>query len=157
MIGLAELILIAACVAVGAFFVARVLWPPRRAVAGDPACAACGYSAIGLASFICPECGNDLRRVGILTPHTVSRRTSFAAAAVSFTVLWGFVAVLVGSAVAELTPALRRYYRKLTLSSPASGVSSAVQVLSVCRAWGDLRPNFSVPIEFPGSCPAASL
>ena len=33
----------------------------------DPACGHCGYRTQGLSSFICPECGSDLREVGIVT------------------------------------------------------------------------------------------
>lgn len=33
-----------------------------------PACGHCGYDVRGLPTFICPECGKDLREAGILTP-----------------------------------------------------------------------------------------
>src|SRR3954453_23556332 len=33
-----------------------------------PPCRACGYAVRGLPSFRCPECGSDLREVGIDTP-----------------------------------------------------------------------------------------
>jgi hypothetical protein len=34
----------------------------------EPSCRACGYAVRGLPSFRCPECGSDLREVGIDTP-----------------------------------------------------------------------------------------
>lgn len=34
----------------------------------EPSCRACGYAVRGLPSFTCPECGSDLREVGIDTP-----------------------------------------------------------------------------------------
>lgn len=37
------------------------------------ACGACGYPAKGLGSFQCPECGADLREVGITTPQALRR------------------------------------------------------------------------------------
>lgn len=43
----------------------------RRSKIGSvaaPCCAACRYPVEGLTSLTCPECGCDLRRVGILTP-----------------------------------------------------------------------------------------
>jgi hypothetical protein len=42
----------------------------RRAAAqgGDPVCGQCGYNVRGLPTFTCPECGSDLRTVGIVTP-----------------------------------------------------------------------------------------
>lgn len=37
----------------------------------EPACGRCGYPARGLGSLDCPECGADLRDVGIVTPALV--------------------------------------------------------------------------------------
>ncbi|HTW93379.1 MAG TPA: hypothetical protein VMD30_01210 [Tepidisphaeraceae bacterium] len=34
----------------------------------EPACGHCGYCVRGIASLTCPECGSDLREVGIVTP-----------------------------------------------------------------------------------------
>ena len=50
------------------FLVARVLW--RRKAVTQPACGNCGYFVRGIATFICPECGQDLREAGIVTPAT---------------------------------------------------------------------------------------
>ena len=45
------------------------LLKPKRA--GSTAnCGQCGYAARGLESFECPECGADLREVGIVPPRT---------------------------------------------------------------------------------------
>src|SRR4051794_1063218 len=51
----------------------RVPWQRGRAggggnPAGDPLCGGCGYCVRGLAGDICPECGGDLRIVGIILP-----------------------------------------------------------------------------------------
>ena len=54
-----------------------------RSVAGkNPTCGACGYCVRGIEGLICPECGSDLREVGIVTPATrrsVSPRWPFMA------------------------------------------------------------------------------
>src|SRR5918993_4809070 len=50
------------------FLFARVLW--RRKAVTQPACGNCGYFVRGITSFTCPECGKDLREVGIVTPTT---------------------------------------------------------------------------------------
>jgi hypothetical protein len=50
------------------FLVARVL--RRRKAVTQPACGNCGYFVRGIATFICPECGQDLREAGIVTPST---------------------------------------------------------------------------------------
>ncbi len=44
-------------------------------------CGKCGYSVRGLTTFQCPECGSDLRKVGI-TP-TVSSRWVYSSAALT--------------------------------------------------------------------------
>jgi hypothetical protein len=42
-----------------------------RSRIAEPSCGRCGYCVRGLESMICPECGSDLRKVGILTPGTL--------------------------------------------------------------------------------------
>jgi hypothetical protein len=37
----------------------------RRRGRGKPVCGACGYAVAGLETLKCPECGSDLREVGI--------------------------------------------------------------------------------------------
>jgi hypothetical protein len=37
----------------------------QRAASDAPVCGKCGYCVRGLPTFICPECGSDLRDVGI--------------------------------------------------------------------------------------------
>lgn len=40
----------------------------RRPAVREPACGHCGYHVEGLETMSCPECGSDLRKVGIETP-----------------------------------------------------------------------------------------
>src|SRR5690349_8886016 len=42
----------------------------RGEIRTEPRCASCGYNTRGLTSLICPECGTDLREVGIATTRT---------------------------------------------------------------------------------------
>src|SRR4051812_24607510 len=44
-------------------------WNNRRRGA-DPSCGRCGYLVKGLTTFTCPECGSDLREVGIVRRPT---------------------------------------------------------------------------------------
>jgi hypothetical protein len=46
----------------------------RANSAAEPACGQCGYCVRGIEGLICPECGSDLREVGIVTPG--NRRAS---------------------------------------------------------------------------------
>lgn len=45
----------------------------RSRGATEPSCGQCGYAVRGLTTFTCPECGADLREVGIRTPSTGGR------------------------------------------------------------------------------------
>jgi len=59
----------------------------RSAASPDPACGNCGYATHGISSFECPECGADLREVGIVTPNTRRQGGSGCLLPVGFTVL----------------------------------------------------------------------
>src|SRR3954468_774378 len=70
MIGLIELLLLVAGAAVGAFWAIRLARAPAAAPGAEPQaprCGRCNYIVRGVPSFTCPECGSDLREVGILT------------------------------------------------------------------------------------------
>jgi hypothetical protein len=41
---------------------------PREGRVPEPCCGRCRYPVQGTPTFICPECGTDLRDAGILTP-----------------------------------------------------------------------------------------
>lgn len=71
--------------------IVRTVTLPRGG-AREPACERCKYAVAGVAGFICPECGSDLRSVGIITPAIeVSRRGSLAAAILAWTFLWSLL------------------------------------------------------------------
>jgi hypothetical protein len=59
------LILIAAAVAIAL----RSLFFRRRIILTEPSCGKCGYCVRGIPGLTCPECGSDLREVGILTAN----------------------------------------------------------------------------------------
>lgn len=48
---------------------AGVRVPRATVAAADPVCGKCGYCVRGIEGLTCPECGSDLREVGILTPR----------------------------------------------------------------------------------------
>ena len=65
----------------------------RRNDRGAAACGACGYITKALTTFNCPECGADLREVGI-TRHKHSHVPFFAA--VSAGLFIAFVTIIAG-------------------------------------------------------------
>jgi hypothetical protein len=42
-----------------------------------PSCGHCGYCIVGLERPLCPECGSDLRVVGILSPDNYSTKRAY--------------------------------------------------------------------------------
>ena len=61
-----------------------------RGTRREPACEKCKYAVADLASFTCPECGSDLRTVGIVTPAIeATRRGSYTTAILAWTFLCG--------------------------------------------------------------------
>jgi hypothetical protein len=54
-------------------FVATLLFARPKGARLDPSCGKCGYLVRGLSTFICPECGSDLREVGIVSAPSAGR------------------------------------------------------------------------------------
>jgi class 3 adenylate cyclase len=50
-----------------AIVIAMITLALRKRGTGEPSCGNCGYGVQGLPTFICPECGSDLRQVGIIS------------------------------------------------------------------------------------------
>lgn len=68
---------------------------PRRA-SSWPACERCRYAVSDLSTFICPECGSDLRQTGIITPAMEARRRGSTVAAL---IAWTFLCASLGYVV----------------------------------------------------------
>jgi len=65
--------LVIALVVLAGLVLLAITWWKRgrgRGPVAEPSCGKCGYAVRGLTSLNCPECGSDLREVGIVTPHT---------------------------------------------------------------------------------------
>ena len=108
---------------------ARRWWEPKVT---QPSCRACGYAVRGLPSFTCPECGSDLREVGIVTPGPGAQ-------------LFGRAKALAG-AVRGMSVAL---WRVLGLRLPVNTFEATIEVRH------DGRVVFDPPIRLPsGKHPA---
>src|ERR1700710_2036262 len=64
--------LLAAIVSLMAILVTTIILFRRRGRAAQSACGHCGYDVRGLPTFTCPECGSDLRQVGIRSSGVVA-------------------------------------------------------------------------------------
>ena len=76
-------VLVFLCIVLGgAIIMKRMERGGGRKRGPEPMCASCGYSVTGLTTMVCPECGADLREVGII-PAAKSRDVKKAAAPAS--------------------------------------------------------------------------
>ena len=143
-----EIIVLLALAAV-AFVAVRAVWFParRRNAVSAPSCGRCGYNTTGLASLTCPECGGDLRAVGILTAATSTGRVTFPVAGALFTAFWLFTGVLLARVAERVVPKPKRYTVAASLDQPGSGAYGGVDVYAAGTAWGGERPPMSVVIS----------
>ncbi len=107
----------------------------RRGKAGvtRPSCGKCGYAVAGLPTFTCPECGSDLREVGIVMPRTGGSwgRVGWA---VVWSVLWLVVLPIPGFMLAARpivasAPTVATVTTTVTLSNPASEAYTSVELV----------------------------
>jgi hypothetical protein len=132
----------------------------RRAKAGvtQPACGKCGYAVQGLPTFTCPECGSDLRAVGIVMPKADHglRRVAWA---VVWTILLpipmlltarlgltaGLPMVATRTDTVTLAAASSGAYHSITVTATGSGTGWAAQ-----RRSGFPMQTVSLTLTAPG-------
>jgi len=113
----------------------------RRSVEGMNGCGRCGYLVTGLPSNICPECGSDLKVVGVRGPHPWMRLLPSARRNILLVVwtLWYAGAVMV------LWPLLGlRLAPCLVMESDSSFLAPAdgkVTIEYVTGYWGEFWPS----------------
>jgi hypothetical protein len=118
------LLLIAGLVLGGIVFLLRLRPPKPDSADHGLVCGACGYSVIGLERMICPECGCDLREVGIIPPGR--RPAEPVAAAIALLILTFCVAGgLIAVALDDVLPVQRVYASQVVFKyfNPASSVT----------------------------------
>lgn len=115
----------------------------------EPACGKCGYAVRGLSSFTCPECGADLREVGIVTA-----KGGIPTAA--WIILWGTLLLIIACPLSGLWVALvgpMHHWNNdtVTLSAPQSNQYTSITLRShaTTTAWfeGLHRKGRTIPIK----------
>src|SRR5437588_12839068 len=100
-------------------------WASRgrtRNKATEPRCGRCGYNVTGLPGTICPECGSDLREVGIIWPGARKSLPRWVRAfGWSVFVLLAVLLPLegIGAMIAPRLPQIHDEQRTVDLSYPA--------------------------------------
>jgi hypothetical protein len=132
---------------------AMSMWSRRRPAgprsSGPGArCGACGYDTTGLTSGLtCPECGSDLRRVGITRQLVSNAFTRFATSAVAFLIAWLLCGAVLSAVVEEVLPRRRHFKQDTGLSVPASRAYGAINVVAEGDGWGERPIPVRVRIE----------
>lgn len=103
----------------------------RRSGGEHPVCGQCGYAVAGLEVLRCPECGSDLRRVGILTGR-MRREVNPTVWAIILIILWSMLlpipAMVLTSVARSAFPRQRTEVRLVTLGRPDSGAYQSVDI-----------------------------
>jgi hypothetical protein len=120
-------------------------------------CGACGYDTTGLtAGLTCPECGADLRRVGITRRPTSAGLPRFAAAAVAFTGAWVLCGLILGAVVSELSLRRRQFKQDIVLSEPASRAYGGLDMIAEGSAWQGMPVPVRVRVELQQLIPSGA-
>ena len=99
-----------------------------RKTLSEPGCGACDYPVRGLPSFTCPECGNDLRDVGINTPRQ-QRPLGLGAYLVGWTLLLPPSALIVTTLFAAfVVPQRVSWNKQVMLANPKSGAYAGFSI-----------------------------
>lgn len=138
------LAILAAAFAVGLLFRRRGLASARVT---EPSCGRCRYCVRGLETFTCPECGSDLREVGILTPGAAKRMRTDARLLI-WTGLSIAPSLILAQALAQhITPYAVSATRTRAIFVRAPSTNCAIQVKQVgtTHTIGRPQPNAVIP------------
>jgi hypothetical protein len=116
----------------------------RDEASAEPTCAACGYAVIGLPSHVCPECGSDLRVVGIRTPRAPDPRPLHVTLTVWLLIVMG-VATLTWDFVRPRLPVRYGSFDRILLT-PSSNAYRDVDVRAFGNGWSRQRLRTDVEV-----------
>lgn len=105
----------------------------RRGAAAEPSCGRCRYPVTGLTTFVCPECGADLRTVGILTDDfrpRLARRWR----GVLWMLLLPVPALIISATLSQLVR-IDTMTSRIHLNSPKSGAYRKFGVVERARSY----------------------
>ena len=111
------------------------LWRKLTKKHGPPACGKCGYPVGALETFTCPECGSDLRRVGIRAGSSAIPPAAWMVVAwslglllvalpASVTVIGNLPSVSTVGGTISLRSPLSKAYRGITIDYEGSGTGA---------------------------------
>lgn len=116
--------------------------------ADDPRCGKCGYCVRGVPSFTCPECGSDLRAVGIVTATTHPRLTT-AKLAIAWSVAVIVCAATLSKPLTAVLPTLHVTHQHRVIFSQFPPLQATIEADCERRwvRWGAWYGSASVPLD----------
>lgn len=123
--------------------------PSAKPSATMPACGGCGYPARGITSFECPECGADLREVGIKRPWEIQFSPSRVIIPLTYSVIFLLIAVFVAEFVEKHRPQNHVNYSSINLQ-PVSRAFAMVQFKI------ETKQTSQLPVPYRGMYPSGS-
>ena len=122
-----------------------------------PICGQCGYAVRGVQTLICPECGSDLREVGIIAAGKLPNWRPWPGAVTRFT-LWTLLFLIGGSVIGSVidsyfVPEHVQSYASVDFAAPSTSPLESANIAqrkTVYRwpIWmGIAEPGFEVPID----------
>jgi len=126
--------------------VAAIMLFRRRKGPTHPICGKCGYAVRGLPTFTCPECGSDLREVGISMPGT-RRELGPVARILIWTILLPIPALPISAVVATFIPFMHvtEISRTIVCQYGHPDATFRVEMESRVLAWTSSLPTQPVP------------
>jgi hypothetical protein len=102
----------------------------------EPTCGQCGYCVRGIVTLVCPECGSDLREVGIISPYHSPKGTPsiiwIALWTLAFPVPAFLLSLLLMATVLPYCQTMKMS-RDITLQAPY--LNTTIQVWGERRLW----------------------
>ena len=98
----------------------------------EPCCATCGYAVVGLPSSICPECGSDVEKAGVIPPRhrqPLARKKRWIIWTIAYLAIFWFIAMC-----AFEGPQYYIEYEAVKLVGPRSGLYRSV-TYAVPHGW----------------------
>jgi hypothetical protein len=100
-----------------------------------PRCGKCGYGVRGLPTTTCPECGSDLREVGIVTPGVRSTLGPGMRLAL-WTIALALVAFPLSALLVGMVPVWRDYYMQRVIFVQDKHLNATVRVTADSGGFG---------------------
>ncbi|HOW70852.1 MAG TPA: hypothetical protein PKY77_09650 [Phycisphaerae bacterium] len=124
-----SLIFVILLLAIVVIVVLAILRLRRGQTVSVPVCGNCSYPVRGLPTFTCPECGSDLREVGIVTP-TTRRPLPPLVLAIIWTLILPVPAMVVSVVVIGVVPLVQETTMNVHYLAPSSGAYAGLDLES---------------------------